>query len=61
MGAHGSALDVWVAAYGPQALSLAGEVGDGFILQLADPVIARVDDRARCATPRRRPAATRAR
>jgi probable F420-dependent oxidoreductase len=34
-----SALDVWVAAYGPKALALAGEVGDGFILQLADPDI----------------------
>ncbi len=28
--------EVWVAAYGPRALALAGEVGDGFILQLAD-------------------------
>jgi len=36
----GSALEVWVAAYGPLALKLAGEVGDGFILQLADPDIA---------------------
>ncbi len=35
-----SRLDVWVAAYGPKALALAGEVGDGFILQLADPDIA---------------------
>ena len=35
----GSALDVWVAAYGPLALKLTGEVGDGFILQLADPDI----------------------
>jgi probable F420-dependent oxidoreductase len=34
-----SRLDVWVAAYGPKALQLAGEVGDGFILQLADPDI----------------------
>ena len=33
---EGSELEVWVAAYGPQALKLAGEVGDGFILQLAD-------------------------
>lgn len=33
---HGSTLDVWVAAYGPLALKLTGEVGDGFILQLAD-------------------------
>ena len=37
---RGSALDVWVAAYGPRALALAGEVGDGYILQLADPDIA---------------------
>jgi probable F420-dependent oxidoreductase len=35
-----SHLDVWVAAYGPKALAVAGEVGDGFILQLADPDIA---------------------
>jgi len=34
------ALEVWVAAYGPKALALAGEVGDGYILQLADPDIA---------------------
>ncbi|MBF0672456.1 MULTISPECIES: TIGR03842 family LLM class F420-dependent oxidoreductase [unclassified Salinibacterium] len=32
----GSKLDVWVAAYGPLALKLTGEVGDGFILQMAD-------------------------
>ena len=32
-----SRLPVWVAGYGPKALQLAGEVGDGFILQLADP------------------------
>lgn len=36
-----SRLEVWVAAYGPKALQLTGEVGDGFILQLADPDIAR--------------------
>ena len=36
-----SRLDVWVAAYGPKALALAGEIGDGFILQLADPDITR--------------------
>ena len=35
-----SRTDVWVAAYGPKVLALAGEVGDGFILQLADPSIA---------------------
>ena len=34
-------LDVWMAAYGPKALALAGRVADGFILQLADPVVAR--------------------
>ena len=38
-----SRLDVWVAAYGPRALALTGEVGDGFILQLADPDIVRVE------------------
>lgn len=38
---HGSELEVWVAAYGPLALKLAGEVGDGFILQLADLDIAK--------------------
>ena len=32
-----SRLPIWVAAYGPKALALAGEVGDGFIMQLADP------------------------
>jgi probable F420-dependent oxidoreductase len=35
----GSTLPVWIAAYGPKALALTGEVGDGFILQLADPDI----------------------
>ena len=34
-------LPVWMAAYGPKALRLAGEVADGFILQTADPTIAR--------------------
>jgi probable F420-dependent oxidoreductase len=37
--AGSSRLEVWVAGYGPRALALAGEVGDGFILQLADPQI----------------------
>jgi probable F420-dependent oxidoreductase len=37
--AAASRLDVWVAAYGPRALALTGEVGDGFILQLGDPDI----------------------
>jgi probable F420-dependent oxidoreductase len=35
-----SSLEIWVAAYGPKALALTGEVGDGFILQLADLSIA---------------------
>lgn len=30
-------LPVWVAAYGPKALALAGRVADGVILQFADP------------------------
>jgi probable F420-dependent oxidoreductase len=32
-----SRLEMWVAAYGPKALALTGEIADGFILQLADP------------------------
>ncbi|GAA3761893.1 TIGR03842 family LLM class F420-dependent oxidoreductase [Plantactinospora mayteni] len=36
----GGALEMWIAAYGPRALALAGEIGDGYILQLADPDIA---------------------
>jgi probable F420-dependent oxidoreductase len=39
--ARTSELEVWVAAYGPLALKAAGEVGDGYILQLADVDIAR--------------------
>ena len=35
-----SALQVWLAAYGPKMLAMTGEVADGFILQLADPDIA---------------------
>jgi probable F420-dependent oxidoreductase len=38
---RGSQLDVWVAAYGPLALKLTGEVGDGFILQMADLDVAK--------------------
>jgi probable F420-dependent oxidoreductase len=37
---NGGALEVWLAAYGPKALQATGEVGDGYILQLADPDIA---------------------
>lgn len=35
----GTDLPVWMAAYGPKALALTGEIADGFILQLADPSI----------------------
>jgi probable F420-dependent oxidoreductase len=35
-----SRLPIWVAGYGPNALKLAGEVGDGYILQCADVDIA---------------------
>jgi probable F420-dependent oxidoreductase len=38
--ARTSTLEVWVAAYGPMALRAAGEIGDGYILQLADVDIA---------------------
>ncbi|MGL4340755.1 MAG: TIGR03842 family LLM class F420-dependent oxidoreductase [Rhodoglobus sp.] len=48
---QGSKVELWVAAYGPRALAVAGELGDGFILQLADLdiaewMIARVRDAA---------------
>jgi probable F420-dependent oxidoreductase len=39
--ATSSRLEVWIAAYGPMALTAAGEVGDGYILQLADLELAR--------------------
>lgn len=39
--ARSSAVEVWIAAYGPLALKTAGEVGDGFILQLGDVDIAK--------------------
>ena len=32
-------LDIWMAAYGPKALELAGRKADGLILQLADPFV----------------------
>jgi probable F420-dependent oxidoreductase len=37
--AEGYDMPVWVAAYGPMALGSAGRVGDGLILQLAEPGI----------------------
>ena len=36
-------IPMWVAGYGPKALAVAGRVGDGVIIQLADPAIVRVD------------------
>ena len=39
--ATGYELPVWVAAYGPKALDSAGRVGDGLILQIAEPSICR--------------------
>jgi probable F420-dependent oxidoreductase len=38
---EGASLPMWMAAYGPKALRLVGEQADGFILQTADPDIAR--------------------
>jgi probable F420-dependent oxidoreductase len=32
-------IDVWMAAYGPKALAVAGSKADGLIMQLADPFI----------------------
>ncbi|MEM6897446.1 MAG: TIGR03842 family LLM class F420-dependent oxidoreductase [Pseudomonadota bacterium] len=37
--ATGYELPVWVAAYGPKALNSAGRMGDGLILQIAEPAI----------------------
>lgn len=37
--ADDTGIEVWVAAYGPKALAVAGSVGDGLILQLADPYL----------------------
>ncbi|MEE2696922.1 MAG: TIGR03842 family LLM class F420-dependent oxidoreductase [Actinomycetota bacterium] len=37
---EGGSLPMWMAAYGPKALTLCGRRADGFILQLADPQIA---------------------
>ena len=36
---HDGRLDVWMAAYGPRALELAGQWADGLILQIADPFV----------------------
>jgi alkanesulfonate monooxygenase SsuD/methylene tetrahydromethanopterin reductase-like flavin-dependent oxidoreductase (luciferase family) len=39
--AGGWTLPVWVAGYGPMALSMTGRIADGVILQLADPDLIR--------------------
>ncbi len=36
---HDGALPVWMAAYGPKALEVAGREADGLILQIADPFV----------------------
>ena len=36
-------IPMWVAGYGPKALAVAGRVGDGVIIQLADPEIITLD------------------
>ena len=36
---EGHDLPVWMAGYGPRALTLTGRIADGFILQLADPYL----------------------
>jgi probable F420-dependent oxidoreductase len=41
-------IPLWVAGYGPKALAVAGRVGDGVIIQLADPdIIGWIMDTAR--------------
>src|SRR5712691_10021911 len=41
-------IPMWVAGYGPKALAVAGRVGDGVIIQLADPqIIQRIMETAR--------------
>jgi probable F420-dependent oxidoreductase len=37
--AEGFDLPFWIAAYGPKALAAAGEVGDGLIIQLGEPLL----------------------
>jgi len=44
-------IPMWVAGYGPKALAVAGRVGDGVIIQLADPdIIQWIMDTARKAS-----------
>ena len=53
--AQSGRLPVWGAGYGPKALQVIGERADGFILQVADPDIARwTIESVRAAAPCRR-------
>lgn len=36
---EGYELPVWIAAYGPKALRAAGEIGDGLVIQLGEPLL----------------------
>ncbi len=36
---EGYDLPIWVAAYGPKALQTAGEIGDGLVIQLGEPLL----------------------
>lgn len=38
---HPHGLPIWIAAYGPKALHLTGQIADGVILQFADPSLIR--------------------
>ena len=46
-------IPMWVAGYGPKALAVAGRVGDGVIIQLADPGDHQVDHGHRTRVRRR--------
>jgi probable F420-dependent oxidoreductase len=46
-------LEIWMAGYGPKALDMVGREADGFILQVADPDIARWTIGAVCAAAER--------
>ena len=45
-------LEIWMGAYGPKALELAGRKGDGLILQLADPFVVQWASEAALASAR---------
>jgi probable F420-dependent oxidoreductase len=43
-------IPMWIAGYGPKALAVAGRIGDGVVIQLADPTIIKwIMDTARTA------------